>query len=290
MIPAISAMFIVLGTVILSLDLMLPYISVTTQQFLANHSVIWMLELMGIVFVVIGLAVIFIRISQTGIGMFLDLPNSRVVPLIHSRSQGKDPDASFVRGKRQDLEIIRVKNKIFKDAGGGFRIAGHGCRRTYETIGFTVPEWVSEYFAQVRRTYGIKNSKEYKQLRKALVNIKDGEPLDPQLRAIPLLAPIMNDQERRWELTKYTPKQIREMEVLLYDGVTHSGEEVENFIQTATPNEMDVLEHQTFINQMERMRRYRDKGDYSGLAKWAFPLVMLFLGAALAFMMIKGAS
>jgi hypothetical protein len=74
----------------------------------------------------------------------------------------------------------------------------------------------------------------------------------------------------------------------LFDGITHNGDEVELFIDSATPNEQDVLEHQTFLNEMDRMRRYRDRGEVNW-GQYVIPFVFLLIGAALAFMMLKGA-
>jgi hypothetical protein len=222
--------------------------------------------------------------------MFNDLPSGRTVPLIHSRNQGLDPDASFIRGKRLDLEVIRAKDKLFKDTGGGFRIAGHGCRRTYETIGFTVPEWLSAYLHTIKKKYGLKNSDEFRDLRKALKTLDDSkdckETKEQQLEKIELLKPILQDEAKKKVLLEMDFKQLKEMGELLYDGVTHNGDEIELFIDCATPNEQDVLEHQTFINAMDRTHRYRDSGsiDWGKYMPWI--IIMLVILAAI-FMMTK---
>lgn len=292
MINALSACFIVLGAVFLSLDLIIPFIIPASNNFylefvMIHAQMIFPIELMGLVFIGIGLGVFLIRSWQTGSGMFNDLPSSKTVPLIHSRNQGVDPDASFMKGKRLDLEVIRTKNKLFKDVGGGFRIAGHSVRRTYETIGFTVPEWLSAYFHDIKIKYGLKNSDEFRELRQQLKTLNDSkyaaETKEQQLNKIELLKPVLKDEKKKQVLLSMDWKQLKNMEELLFDGVVHNGDEVELFIDCATPNEQDVLEHQTFINAMDRTKRYRDTGmtDWGKFMPWIiigmFALAVIFL-------------
>lgn len=291
MINAVCGIFIMMGTVFLSLDMIIPFMLPPSNdfyvQFVTMHSqIIFPLELMGVVFVGIGLGLFLIRSWQTGSGMFNDLPSGRVVPLIHSRNQGLDPDASFMKGTRLDLEVIRAKDKLIKDAGGGFRIAGHGCRRTYETIGFTVPEWLSSYLHQIKSKYGLKNSDEFRDLRKELKLLDPKKDKETQLKDIPLLKPIMESQKYKQVLLAMPWEQLQNMEELIFDGVTHNGDEVELFIDCATPNEQDILQHQTFLNAMDRTHRYRDGGavDWGKYMPWI--IIMLVILAAI-FMLTK---
>jgi hypothetical protein len=236
--------------------------------------------------------------------MFMDLPSSKIVPLIHSRVRGRDPDAKFIKGKRVDLEIIRAPHKVFKDAGGGFRILGHSCRRTYETIGFTVPDWISEYFNKLKNKYCIRNSDEWRQLRQDLLELNpnqkcietlpDGSEIErlatkeEQLREIKYLEPIMNDPEKKQELLDMNWQQLQRMEELLFDGVVHNGEEVELFIDSATPNEQDILERQTFVNELERHNRYKDPGELN-FGKWVPTIIILILVATVCAILLQGA-
>ena len=298
-------LFLVLGVLLLISDFFIP--SMDVFQLAAVYSMTFPIRLMGLVFVFIGIFVISVRTIPGGLSMFMDLPNERLVPLIHSRVRGKDPDAKFLKGRRVDLEVIRAKNKVFKDVGGGFRILGHSCRRTYETIGFTVPDWVSAYFSNIRRKYGIRNSDEWRELRKALLSLSpdrtkpveieiDGTKQlitkklskEEQLRDIPLLQPLMDDPEKRKELLDMDWRELRRMEELLFDGVTHNGEEVELFIDSATPNEQDILERQTFLNEVERDKRYKDPGEID-FAKWVPWIVIIILVGTVCAIMLQGA-
>jgi hypothetical protein len=291
MMNALAACFILIGSIFLSLDMILPFIIPPSTNFYIDfvsiHSqLIFPLELMGIIFVCIGLVVFLLRSWQTGTSMFHDLPNSRVVPLIHSRNQGLDPDASFMKGIRLDLEVIRAKGKLIKDTGGGFRIGGHGCRRTYETIGFTVPEWLSEYLHKIKDKYGLKNSDEFRGLRKSLKLLDESKDKETQLKTILLLKPIMESPVHKKALLAMSWKSLKDMDEALFDGVTHNGDEVELFIDSATPNEQDILEHQTFLNAMDRQHRYRD-GGATDWGKWMPWIIIMLIVVAMIFMMTK---
>lgn len=305
MIFAFSMMFIFLGVLFLISDWFFPVMD--AAALVTVYSMTFPIRLMGLVFVMIGVFVLSVRIVPSGMSMFMDLPNSKIVPLIHSRVRGQDPDAKFLKGRRVDLEIIRAPNKTFKDAGGGFRILGHSCRRTYETIGFTVPDWLSEYFHKVKTKYLIKNSDEWRQLREELIKLNpdrtktssievDGVKQEitrkmskeEQLREIKYIEPLLHDPAKKAELLAMGWQELRRTEELLFDGVTHNGEEVELFIDSATPNEQDILERQTFVNELERHNRYKDPGEVD-FAKYIPWLAFLIVVGVIAAIMLQGA-
>jgi len=293
MIFAFSVMFILLGMLFLISDWFFPATDAATLA--SVYSLTFPIRLMGLMLLIIGLIVIAVRLVPHGLNLFMDLPSEKMVPLIHSRVRGKDPDAKFMRGRRVDLEIIRAKNKVFKDVGGGFRIMGHSCRRTYETIGFTVPDWLSAYFQKIRDKYLVRNSDDWRDLRESLKGLDENKTVtksiqidgisqeitskvskEAQLREIKYLEPIMNDPEKKKALLDMDWNALRRMEELLFDGIVHNGEEVELFIDSATPNEQDILERQTFLNEMERHKRYKDPGEFD-FGKWVPTIIILIL-------------
>ena len=83
-------------------------------------------------------------------------------------------------------------------------------------------------------------------------------------------------------------QELRRMEELLLDGVVHNGEEVELFIDSATPNEQDILERQTFVNEMERHNRYKDPCDMD-FGKWVPTIIILILVATVCAILLQGA-
>lgn len=305
MIFGFCMMFILGGTLLLVCDWFFPVS--TPLQLATIYSMTFPIRLMGIILVIIGVMVLAIRMVPHGLTMFMDLPSERTVPLIHSRVRGKDPDAKFMRGKRVDLEIIRAKNKVFKDAGGGFRIMGHSCRRTYETVGFTLPDWLSAYFQKSKSKYLVRTSDEWRELRKQLSSLNpnktvtktieiDGVPQkisskmskEAQLMEIEFLESAMSDPKKKEELLELSWRELKGMEELLFDGIVHNGEEVELFIDSATPNEQDILERQTFINELERHNRYKDPGDFD-FGRWVPTIVILLLVGTICAIILQGA-
>jgi len=247
--------------------------------------------MMGLGIAAIGVMILGARIHQTGVGPFIEIPNTRRVILMHQR-RGKNPNTYFMTGRLEDLEFIRTKNKVFKDTGGGFRVAGHDVRRTHEVVCHDIPEWLSQYFYQIKERYGVKDSIEFNQLRKQLKALKQPIPgvmnIEQQLEQIPLLKPVMDNQQLRGELLKLNFLQLQKMEELLYDGVTHHGEEAETFIESATPNELDALEKQKFLNDKMEERNYRAVGEHN-IGQWIGPALLLMVGGAIAVAIISGA-
>ncbi len=301
MIFLLGIVLMLIGMIMLFTDVIVPFIIpvMSYEQLVAELIGTVPIQLMGLVLFIVGLIVVSAR--GMPLSMFMELPNSKIVPLLHSRIADRDPDACFMKGKRLDLEIIKAKNKLFKDAGGGFRIMGHSCRRTYETIGFTVPDWLSSYFHEVKGKFDIKNSDEWRDLRKALKGIREpgkflnklGIPetipsLEEQIKDIPMLESVVNDPVKLKVLIDMGWRSVQKLELLLFDGICHNGDGVELFIDSATPNELDVLEHQTFLNDKDRDRNYTDVTpvDWGRVAPW---IVMIILIGTISAVMLQGA-
>lgn len=284
MLFGLCMLFLMLGLLMSTFDLFLP--PYPSQLLILVVGI----RVMGMMLLFIGLIIIGARMIGTEIGMWFELPSNKWINLIHSHIRGTDPDTHFIRAKRLDLETLKSKKKLFKDVGGSFRIAGHSCRRTYETIGFTMPDWLSSYFHKIKEVYGLKNSDEFKKLKeqlKALVEPTSFNTLENQLSKIDLLKPVMNDENRKKVLIDMPLEQLKNLEFAFYDGVTHNGDDVELFIDSATPNELDVLEGQTYINEMERTHHYRDKSQ-SDFVKYIPWMIVMMFAMAVVIMIVKG--
>ena len=297
----IAILMVVVGALFMFVDVLIPLtVPVGSYQELATLLMSTLpLQLMGLVLFIIGMIIIYYRAHPFSV--FFDLPNSKIVPLIHSRNSDLDPDACILKGTRMDLELIRAKNKVFKDAGGSFRLMGHGCRRTYENIAFTVPDWLSSFFHKVKENYNVGNSDEFHMLRDALKGLRQPGSylnelgvvekipcIEEQLGKIKLLEPVLNDPDKRSYLLGLPFRGLQQLEYMLYDGVTHNGDGVSLFIDSATPNDIDVLEHQTFLNDRDREKIYSDTTnvDWGKIGPW---MVMLILIGVVAAIMLKGA-
>jgi len=274
MILALSSMLMIFGVVFMIMDMFIPLDFGMAFNFT--------FKFMGLGFFAMGLMILGGRIYQTGVGAFIDIPNTRRVILLHQR-RGKNPNAYFLPARLDDLEYIRCKNKIFKDTGGGFRVAGHDVRRTHEMVCFDVPEWLSQYFYQVKKHFGADGNSEFKQLRKGFKSLVQPVPgamsIEDQLNKISLLEPIMKDEKAKQYLLNMDISQLQNLEFVLYDGVVHHAEEAEKFIESATPNELSVLEKQKFLNEKMEEKHYREPGEVNWGAFVPYILMFMVVGA-----------
>lgn len=290
MIFAIGILLIFLGLMGTTMDIFVPITDMATAQLVGLGN------MFGLMFIMIGVIVIGVRGWQTGASVFFDLPSSKHTILFHHR-RGKNPNVSIIVGKLLDLEYITSKGKIFKDTGGGFRLAGHDCRTTHETIAFDLPEWLLDYFYKAKSDFGIRNRDEWLKTIKQISEMSrppfnDLELLEKELEKIDVFKPILKDSEKKNQLLALGYDKIRKLEIVCCDGVTHHHEEIEEFIESATPNELDTLVKQKYLNDRMREKNYQDPGssfDYSNLipigvgmmlAAMAVIILMSYLGTS----------
>ena len=289
MIFALGMLLIFLGLMGTTMDLFVPIVDAGTAELVGISN------LFGLMFILIGVIVVGVRGWQTGAGVLFDLPSGKHTILFHHR-RGNNPNVSILVGKLLDLEYISSKGKIFKDTGGGFRLAGHDCRTTHETIAFDLPEWLMDYFFQIKKDFGIRNRDEWIKTLKQLSNMvrppnDDKYLLEIELKKIDVFKPILKEPQLRDKLLNIGFDKIKNLELLCCDGVTHHHEEIEEFIESATPNEIDTLVKQKYLNDRMREKNYQDPGssfDYSNLvpigvgmmlAAMAVIILMSYLGS-----------
>lgn len=268
MLYVICILLIIVGMVLSSIGITLPF-------YLNENMIIinFVMDIIGMILIVIGSVVLSSRISSTGVGALLSLPRPDRIILIHKFVRGKDPDAKIIQGKRLSQEYIRYKNHLFKDIGGGFRIGGHSCRLSFETIGFTIPDWLIDYMNKMREKYNIKNSAEYLDFIERLKKIDKNKNLEQQLRDIPNLKPLLDDPEKRNYLLSLSYDDLMKLEELCIDGKTHNIEDVSNiFINVMTPVEMDAQARTEYLRLLETTRNYRSAmtSDYFKYIFWLF--------------------
>ena len=95
---------IALSIILMGMDIFMP----VTES---NMLMIWMFKILGLGFSFIGLFILLARIGQTGVGYFLDIPNTSNVILMHQR-RGKNPNTKFLKGTLTDLEFIKTKKVL----------------------------------------------------------------------------------------------------------------------------------------------------------------------------------
>lgn len=277
MIMGMCLILISLGILCTSIDVFMPI------PGLINLTV----KLCGLGMGFIGILILAGRNSQTGAGYWLDLPSQDTTICIHSDITGKrlDPNAKFYKTKNIGLGILKGKKKVFKDTGGGFRIAGHDVRRTHEKICADIPEWLGQYLYQVKNKYLIRNDTELFSLFNSLRNLHKPVPgmtVEEQLRSIKILEPVMKDDDKKQVLLNMGFDDLRNMTEHVFDGESIHMEDVENFIKLAKPNELDTWITQEINKNTLEKRNYRDPGTAIDWGKWLPALGFFMIIAVLA--------
>jgi hypothetical protein len=288
MIFIICIIMIFMGAMLSGINLFIPIVDNATMQ------IVLLSNMFGLMFIIVGVLVLAVRGMQTGINVFFDIPNAKKVILFHHR-RGKNPNVALYTGKLLDNEYIKIKGKIFKDMGYGFRLSGHDCRSTHENISFDVPEWMFDYFSKLKLLTGVTNSIDRYNLAKALSSISkplfnDKGMLERELKNIELLEPIMKDENKKNVLLGMGYDNIRNLSILCCDGVSHSHGELEEFIDCATPNDIDTLVKQKTLNEQLKTQNYRDPGSSFNYERLIPIFIALFIGilGAIVFLSYMG--
>ena len=267
-----------IGTFFLGIDLFIP--AATMPQMM-----LFSFRIMGLAFVPIGVFLLGVRLKTLGILGMVGIPKPGDVQLIHQRRGKSGYNAKILKGRLEDLEHIVTRNKIFKDTGGGFRLAGHDFRTTHEVICHDIPDWAGQWCYQIKKKYGVQNRRELDRLYNQLKNLDTSQDAEEQLRRIPELKDIMNDPKKCQDLLDTRMGDIKQMAELLFDGITHHKEELDEWIITAAPNDLDTWVDQRFTRKMMQMKSY-SQAPGSEWVKWVPWLVMMMIGGAVAMQML----
>jgi len=265
MIIGFCAMFILFGTMFMMSQYYMPPIG----------ELIVSLQMMGLCFIAIGVIVMAARSNQTGAGMIMDLPSVDHSISIHSDIANKrlDPNAKLMKLKNIGLGMYKGKKMVFKNTGGGMRIAGHNVIRTHEKLAADLPEWLGQYLYQIREKYMVKNDEELLRLYKQLMNIEHNKDIED----IKELEPVLKDEKRKLELLTMPLDELQKMQETLFDGETVHMEDVERFIKLTSPQELDTWIDQEVNKEEREKKRYRDPGTHIDWNRYVMPLGILFI-------------
>jgi hypothetical protein len=266
-------MFILLGAMFMMSQYFMPPVG----------EIIISLQMMGLVFVGIGIVVLVARSKATGGGYWLDLPNVNDTICVHSQIANNrlDPNAKFILAKDIGLGLLKSKKKVFKDTGGGFRIAGHDVRRTHEKISADIPERIGQYLHQIKKKWKCSNDTEMFQMYDILKKIKEPDieynvSIVDQLKVHRIFDEALSDPESKKTIEGMTLDDVHKMTEYLFDGETVHMEDVEYFIKLAKPNELDTWIDQE-VSRMDRERKtYRDPGKSIDWNAW-LPALGIFM-------------
>lgn len=265
MIIGFCAMFILFGAAFMMSQYYMPPIG----------ELIVSLQMMGMCFIAIGLIVLAARANQTGGGMLMDLPSVDHSISIHSDIANKrlDPNAKLIKLKNIGLGMYKGKKVVFKNTGGGMRIAGHNVIRTHEKLAADLPEWLGQYLYQVREKYMVNNDEELLNLYKKLRSIKHNKDIED----IKELEPVLKDEKKKLLLLTMPLDELQKMQETLFDGETVHMEDVERFIKLTSPQELDTWIDQEVNKEEREKKRYRDPGTKIDWNQYVMPLGILFI-------------
>jgi len=271
MVILLSVIFIFLGTLLLTFEL---YIPMPVEQY----GMVVMNHILGLVFLILGLIVLGFRIKATGCGGMIDLPREDRIQCF--TNPGYSKNTKILKGVLLDNNLIKAGDKLFHYRGGGFRIAGHECVRVQGNVAANIPEWLGETLARYKTKYGIDDHAKLMKLYKNLQQLNHTEEIDEQLRRIPELANIVDDEEKMGDLCNMRLKDIKSMAETIWDGTTIRLEpDIEEFIQTATPANIYQYAQKEYISKKNRDKMLKSQGSYD-IAKYAIPIgVLLFMAA-----------
>jgi len=97
---------------------------------------------------------------------------------------------------------------------------------------------------------------------------------------------LLNDPEKKRWLLSQDLDVLQHLSETLWDGRMVRMDDVEEFIESATPNELDALVKQEYLNDVMRERNYSDPGEFNW-SKWVPAFGFLLLCGALAAIMLQ---
>jgi len=283
MLVVVSGLFIMMGIVMLTYELIVP---VTV----AEYGTVIQIHMMGVIFLILGLFIIFIRLKQTGVGGLLDMPQEDRIKCFYQ--PGYSSNTKILKGQLMDDNLIKAEGKLINYKGGGFRIAGHECIRVHGNVVSNIPEWLGETLARYKAKYGVDDIYKLRALYKRLRDLNENDELLKQLKTIPELARVLDKPEKLKDITNMAVKDVKNMAETLWDGTTYCLEpDIDEFIQTATPAQVHQYAMREYMSKRSRDRVMRSSGGGGDLMKYAMPVgILLFLAALGAgiFMQMSG--
>ena len=269
-------MFVLGGSVCIMLPLMMP------TYFI--YMVYMMLMIMGIMMIWIGVLLYVMRSMMTGAYLLNELAGPTEVLPLHERRGG---GARLMKGKLDILEHIRTKGMIFKDTGGGIRIAGHRIVNTKETVNHTISPLIAQYIHMIHDKYMVDDPESLRKLYEALKGLKKPIPggaidLEYQLNLIPELKLAMQDPKHKQELLNMELKDLQQMGELLYDGQVIHMEDYEKFQEAASPYDLESYTKKHEMHRMMQWFHYKEMGTQDWM-KWVIPLAIILILGAIAY-------
>jgi len=268
----IFILFLLTGTVFVMLPLMLPGFFI--------EMVFYGLQIMGLMMIWVGCLLYAMRSVATGSHLLNELAGPTEVLCLHEKRGGS---ARLRKGKLDILDHIKLKEMLFKDTGGGTRLAGHRVVCTKETVNHNIPELLAQYIYQVSMKYRVDNPELLKKLYTHLRELRPPIPgiitLEQQLSMIPELELVMKDEKQKQVLLNMRLEDLQNMSELLYDGTIVHMETYEKFQEAASPYDLESYTKKHEIHRMMQWFHYKDINAPDWLQYIIILSVLLIMGA-----------
>lgn len=278
----IFIMFVMCGSICIMLPLLMP------GYFI--YMVFYGLQIMGLMMIWVGAMLYAARSVTTGGYLLNEMAKPNQVLALHERRGGT---ARLRRGTLDTLEHIRLREMIFKDTGGGCRVAGHRVIHTKETVNHNIPDFMAQYIHMIHDKYLIDDPEKLKiiygklkDLRKPIIGV-DASSIESQLFLIPELEMVMKDPLKRQILVNMDLKDLQNMAELLYDGQILNMDDYEKFQEAASPYDLESYTKKREVRQLMRYFHYRDVNAPDWM-KWVLILFVLLIAGAIAYQIFGG--
>lgn len=248
----IFVMFLLGGSICIMLPILMPGMFIW---------IVFMgLIIMGLMMIWVGCILYLARSINTGAFLLNEMAKPNEVLTLHERRGGQ---GKLRRGVLDVLEHIRIKKEmLFKDTGGGIRVAGHRIVKTVETVNHNIPDWAAQYLYKLKLKYMVGDLEKLQVLHDKLKQLKRPIPgvmsLEDQLKQIPELNVVMQDEKMKQELLNMDFKDVQQMSELLYDGQIVHYEDYEKFQESAAPYDMESYAKRRDVQRIMEMVHFRD--------------------------------
>jgi len=273
MIAAMSGLLMTIGIMMMTYHIWSP---VTVADFLSGS--VQVNNISGVVLLLVGCMILGVRIRQTGVSGVLDLPKEDRIQIFYQA--GHSQNTKILNGKLMDDNLILADKKLMHYKGGGFRIAGHECIRVHGNIVANIPEKIGEVLMRYKEKYKVDNINKLWKLYIKLQHLNTTDDLIDQLKEIPELSHITEDEVLLKDFASMSVKDIKSMAETLWDGTSmRLDPDVDEFIQTATPAQVYHYAQREFIARDKKSKSLKT-GGATDWAKYAIPIgVLLFMAA-----------
>lgn len=269
----IVIMFMLIGSILVMLDFLLPGFLIPLVRMLMSYT--------GIIMMWSGVLVYIVRHMQTRAYYLSDLPNPNNVILFNIGNSG----ARLIKTKKAEMNTLLVHGQHrmrFKDMGNSINMGGHQIQVSSQTQFITFPLWALELVDKWKKRYEIRNKEELLKLEEYLKNIKTHD----DLLNIPALKTVLADPKKKEELWKIPIEEIRLLSERLWDGTTRNIKSYMDFDESASAYDNEAIINKTLAHRAEQRNSLRSIGGID--IKIIITLMIILIMGGIAYQIFAG--